>query len=328
MKMGGQFLDTANAYREEESEIWIGEWMKARGNRDELVLATKYSAQYQSHTNKKQISNFMGNNVKSMKLSLEASLKKLQTDYIDIFYLHWWDYATGVEEVMQGLNDLVRSGKVLYLGISDTPAWVVSKANQYARDYGLRPFVIYQGEYNASKRDFERDIIPMAHDEGMALAIYGSLNQGRFQTEAEFKKRESGDHDGRNFIPTSDHDKKVSKVLEDIATRKRVPLLSIALSYVINKAPYIFPIVGGRKVEHLQGNIDALAVSLTPEEIDEIEASHEFDPGFPHTFLSGTMFFGGRPKAASKPDDVWLTNMASTIDWVQPPSPIKPHQGK
>lgn len=105
-----------------------------------------------------------------MRLSVEASLKKLRTSYVDILYLHWWDFDTSVEEVMNGLHILVQQGKVLYLGISDTPAWIVSKANQYARDHGKTPFAIYQGMWNILERSFERDIIPMARAEGTAAA--------------------------------------------------------------------------------------------------------------------------------------------------------------
>lgn len=320
---GGQFIDTANGYRDGQSEQWLGEWIKGKDNRDELVLASKYSANYQGHTKKIQ-SNYSGNNIKSMKLSLEASLSKLQTSYLDIFYVHWWDYSTSIPELMLGLNDLMRSGKVLYLGISDTPAWVVSKANQYARDHGLRQFVVYQGEYNASMRDLERDIIPMCQDEGMALALFGSLNQGRFQTQAEFQKREKeGYEGGRNFVPLSQHDKQVSLGLERIADKKGTTLLNLALSYVLHKAPYMFPIVGGRTVDHLAGNIQALSVKLFNEEIEEIDDCYDFDPGFPHTFLSGTMFDGSRPQGANKPSDVMHTKLAGTFDWVEPSRPIQ-----
>jgi aryl-alcohol dehydrogenase-like predicted oxidoreductase len=319
---GGQFIDTANAYRDGQSEAWLGEWIQKNNNRDELVLASKYTSNYQGHTKKIQ-SNYSGNNVKSMKLSLEASLQKLQTTYIDIFYVHWWDYSTSIPELMLGLNDLVQSGKVFYLGISDTPAWVVSKANQYARDHGLRQFVVYQGEYNASMRDLERDIIPMCKDEGMALALYGSLNQGRFQTQAEFQRRErEGYEGGRNFIPLSEHDKQVSLGLERIADKKGTTLLNLALAYVLQKAPYMFPIIGGRKVDHLASNIEALNIKLSSEEIEEIDSCYDFDPGFPHTFLSGTMFDRSTPRGASKPSDVMHTKLAGTFDWVEPPKPI------
>lgn len=115
-----------------------------------------------------QQANFTGNGTKSMHTSVAASLKKLQTDYIDLLYVHWWDFSASIPELMQSLNHLVVQGKVLYLGVSDTPAWVVSKANQYARDHGLRQFCVYQGRWSAASRDFEREIIPMCRDEGVS----------------------------------------------------------------------------------------------------------------------------------------------------------------
>ena len=320
---GGNFIDTANSYQAGESEMWLGEWMKSRDNRDEIVLATKYTTGYQTHDKTKIQSNYGGNGSKSMKLSLEASLKKLQTSYIDIFYVHWWDYTISIPELMLSLNDLVVSGKVLYLGVSDAPAWVVAKANQYARSNGLRQFVVYQGMWNAARRDFERDIIPMCRDEGMALCPYGVLNQGRFQTGAGFEEREKN-NPGRSFIPTSAHDKEVSRVLEKVAEDKGVDMLHIALSYVRQKTPYVFPIVGGRKLEHIQGNIASLGVALTGEEMKQVESSYEFDPGFPHTFLSGTLYDGTKPRGAYGPGDVWLTKHVGDFDWVEPPKSIAP----
>ncbi|KAE9397508.1 Aldo/keto reductase, partial [Gymnopus androsaceus JB14] len=137
------FIDTANNYQNESSEEFIGEWMEKRGNRDQMVIATEFTTNFKAGDNSiKQRVNYTGNNAKSLHLSVEASLKKLRTDYIDILYLHWWDYDTSVEEVMDSLHHLVASGKVVYLGISDTPAWIVAQANQYARDHGKTPFVI------------------------------------------------------------------------------------------------------------------------------------------------------------------------------------------
>jgi aryl-alcohol dehydrogenase-like predicted oxidoreductase len=223
---------------------------------------------------------------------------------------------------MQSLNDLVHSGKVLYLGISDSPAWVVAKANQYARDHGLRQFVVYQGLWNAGIRDFEADIIPMCRDEGMGLLPYGSLGQGRFHTKEGFEEREKS-NPGRKGKPFSEHDKKISKVLGKIAKAKDSDITSIAFAYVRHKAPYVFPIVGGRKVEHLKGNIAALAVSLSAVDIKDIEGAYVYDPGFPHTFLSGTLFSGETPKGPDGPGDVWLTKTLGTFDWVEAPKPIQ-----
>ncbi|KAK1145723.1 hypothetical protein N8T08_003961 [Aspergillus melleus] len=321
--MGGNFIDTANGYQNEESEMWLGEWVASRKNRDQLILATKYSAGFKGYEKGIIQSSYVGNGAKSMRLSLEASLKKLQTSYIDLFYVHWWDYATTIPELMHALNDLVASGKVLYLGISDTPAWVVAKANQYARDHGLRPFVVYQGMWNAAIRDMERDIVPMCRDEGMGICAYGALGQGQFQTEAAFLEREES-RSGRKTRPPTQIERAVSRILEEIAFQKSTDVTSIALAYIMHKTPYVFPIVGGRKLEHLESNIRALGIALEDEEIKRIEASFEFDPGFPHTFLSGTLFTEEKPRAAHKPDDVWLMTLSGNFDWVQPPKPISP----
>lgn len=323
-EQGGNFLDTANAYQQGQSEEWIGEWMKARNNRDEMVVATKYTTPWQTSHKDKIQSNFGGNGTKSMKLALEASLARLQTTYVDLYYVHWWDYTTTIPELMHSLNDLVTAGKVLYLGISDTPAWIVSKANEYARCNGLRPFVVYQGMWSAAMRDFERDIIPMCLAEGMGLCPYGVLNQGRFQTEEGFREREKH-NPGRNFIPTSEHDKKVSRVLEELAREKGVELLQVAVAYVLQKTPYVFPIVGGRKREHIEGIIPGLGVNLTEEEVKKVESAYPFDHGFPHTFLSGTLFDNSTPRMAQSPGDVWLTKGLGTFDWVEQPKALRPN---
>lgn len=318
---GGNFIDTANVYQDGQSEEWVGNWMKERDNRDEIVLATKFGNNYEANVKEAIKVNKGGNSTKSMKLSLEKSLKRLQTTYIDLFYIHYWDYTTSIPELMHSLNDLVVSGKVLYLGVSDTPAWVVTKANQYARDHGLRPFVVYQGMWSAAMRDMEREIVPMCQAEGMAICPYGVLNQGRFQTKEGFKAREQH-NEGRNFIPTSTRDKQVSAHLEEIANKKDVPLLNVALAYIMQKAPYVFPIVGSRKVEHTQGSIDGLNVELSSEDIKEVEEAYEFDFGFPSTFLSGSMFNHSKPRSATTPQDVWLLKPLGTVDWVGSPKPI------
>ncbi|SCO92658.1 probable voltage-gated shaker-like K+ channel, subunit beta/KCNAB [Fusarium oxysporum] len=316
---GGNFIDTSNNYQLGQSEEWLGEWIELRGTREDIVLATKYSSDSRSGDHNIIRSNCGGNGTKSMKLSLELSLKRLKTSYVDILYVHYWDYATPVEEVMQSLNDLIRAGKVHYLGISDAPAWIVTKANQYARMSGLRPFVIYQGMWSAALRDFERDIIPMCEDEGMGLIPYGVLNQGRFQTEKGFKERETH-NPGRNFIPLSDHDKKISKALEDLANRKGSNIFAVAVAYVRAKAPFVFPLVGARKVGHIKGNIEALDVSLTDKEVHQIDTAYPFDHGFPHTFLSGTLISGEVPhRGAAAPQDVSPTKILGNFDWVQKP---------
>ncbi|KAK0491995.1 NADP-dependent oxidoreductase domain-containing protein [Armillaria luteobubalina] len=220
--MGGNYIDTANNYQDETSEEFIGEWAEKRGIRDQLVIATKYTTNYKRGDDAvTQKVNYTGNNAKSMHISVEASLEKLRTSYIDILYLHWWDYETSISEVMDSLHNLVAAQKVLYLGISDTPAWVVSQANQYAMDHGKTPFVVYQGKWNILDRSFEREIIPMARSLGLALSPWCVLGEGRLRTDAEEQqRRETGEKGRMMFGPNwerTEVEVKVCRALEKVA---------------------------------------------------------------------------------------------------------------
>lgn len=320
-EQGGNFIDTANNYQNEESEKWIGEWMAERKVRDEIVIATKFTTYYRDPNNSpRQRINYAGNSSKSLKVSLEASLKKLQTDYIDILYVHWWDFTTGIAELMQSLNHVVASGKVLYLGVSDTPAWVVSKANEYARNHGLRPFSVYQGQWSAADRDFEREIIPMAREEGMALCPWGALGGGKFTTE----EKRNNNEQGRNMGPASEKAIKVSQKLEAVAKAKNTQITSVALAYVRSKYPHVYPIVGGRKIEHLKGNIEALGLELSEQEVDDIDSAVEFDIGFPLSFL---FEMGGKKyKTTNTTEDIFLLQFSGKVDSLPHQGPPKPRQ--
>ncbi|KAL1948551.1 hypothetical protein VTO73DRAFT_12626 [Trametes versicolor] len=290
---GGNFIDTANNYQNGTSEQFIGEWMEERGIRDQMVVATKYTSPFVlANPNIKQKTSYVGNSVKSMHLSVEASLKNLRTSYIDILYVHWWDYKTSIEEVVNGLHNLVVAGKVLYLGISDAPAWVVSQANTYARLTGKTPFVIYQGAWSVLQRDFEREIIPMVRAQGMALAPWNVLAGGKIRTDAEeARRRETGEKGRATFVTglnweRDETQKKVSAVLETVASEVGASnIQAVAIAYVMQKTPYVFPIIGGRKVEHLHANIEALNIALTPEHIKRIEGAVPFELGFPTAFV-------------------------------------------
>ncbi|EIM85932.1 Aldo/keto reductase [Stereum hirsutum FP-91666 SS1] len=310
--LGGNFIDTANDYQEGSSEEFIGEWMEKRGNRDQIILATKYTCNYKRHIESPHKITFVGNNVKSMHVSVEASLKKLKTSYVDILYLHWWDWASGVEEVMNGLHNLVTAGKVLYLGVSDTPAWVVSQANQYARDHGKTPFVIYQGQWNIMKRDFEREIIPMARSLGLALAPWDVLCGGKIRTDAEEARRKESGEKGRTiFSPEwerTEDEKKISGVLEEVGREVGVGdnVQAVAIAYLMHKTPYVFPVLGGRKIEHLKANIKALDIALTGDQIKRLEGVLPFDLGFPGNMVGvGSSVSGILQGQAASNLDVW-----------------------
>ncbi|KAL9599060.1 MAG: hypothetical protein Q9219_004094 [cf. Caloplaca sp. 3 TL-2023] len=292
--MGGNFIDTASNYQAEESEQWLGEWMEARGRRDEMVIATKFAGPWRLHDGTSHMiqSNFAGGASKNLHLSVEASLKKLRTTYIDLLYLHIWDMTTSIPELMTSLHALITSHKVLYLGISDAPAWLVVKANAYATQHGLRPFSVYQGRWSAAERDFEREILPMARSEGMALCPWGALGGGYFKMptgEGEGEKKEEEGGGGRNLPSVAAaHAAQVTPVLARIAARKNTLVTSVALAYVLQKAPYVFPVVGGRKVEHLKANVEALTLRLEKEDVQEIEGAYEFDLGWPGGFLGSS----------------------------------------
>ncbi|KAI0356959.1 Aldo/keto reductase [Trametes cingulata] len=319
---GGNFIDTANGYQDESSEEFLGEWMELRGIRDQMIIATKYTTNYKrGATDIPQKANYTGNNLKSLHLSVEDSLKKLRTNYVDILYVHWWDFDTTMEEVMNGLHNLVVSGKVLYLGISDTPAWIVSKANLYARLMGKTPFVIYQGAWSILQRDFEREIIPMAREEGLALAPWNVLAAGRIRTDEEEERRRQTGEKGKSLnsrilkpvtdfpvIPDwerTEDEKKVCRALEEVAKQVGAKSIqAVAIAYVMQKTPYVFPIIGGRKVEQLEANIEALNVALSEEQIKYLESILPFDAGFPHTMIGdGTAY--NRMMAATAVFDKW-----------------------
>ncbi|KAF8147053.1 Aldo/keto reductase [Mycena galopus ATCC 62051] len=265
---GGNFIDTANNYQDESSEKFIGEWAEERGICDQLVIATKYTAhQKRRDTSIKQKVHYIGKSLKAMHISVEASLKKLRTNHINIFYLHWWDWETGVEEVMNGLHNLVTQGKFLHLGISDTPAWVVAQVKQYARDHRKTPFVIYQGKWNLFNRSFEptlfrwrartvcsicfqSGLISNLTDLGLALAPWNVIAH-----------RITGEKGRTMFSPKWERDeteRKMSYALEKVAGEvgvKNPKFGAVAIAYVLTKVPFCVPIIGGRKVEHFEANI-------------------------------------------------------------------------
>lgn len=306
VEAGGNFIDTANNYQDEQSETWLGEWMTARQNRDQIVLATKFTTYYKAHAlGKGKAPNHSGNHRRSLHMSVRDSLRKLQTDYIDILYVHFWDYTTSLEEIMDSLHALVQQGKVLYLGISNTPAWVVSAANTYARLQGKTPFSIYQGRWNVLLRDFEREIIPMARQFGMALAPWDAIGGGKFQTQKALAERQRNGEGLRKLMggEQSAAEVQMSEALAKVAAEHGIEsVTAIALAYVLSKTPNVFPLVGGRKIEHLHDNIKALSIRLTDEQIKYLESVKPLDVGYPHNMLGeepGLTGHAGMPLAPS-----------------------------
>jgi len=275
------------------------------GIRDQIVLATKYTADCQLEAagpgKRGRTANSGGNHRRSLHVSVRDSLKRLRTDYIDILYVHWWDYTTSIEEVVDSLHALVQQGKVMYLGVSDTPAWIVSAANTYAKAHAKTQFSVYSGQWNVLARDFERDILPMARAYGMALAPWGVLGSGKWQSPEAVEKRE---REGEALRPLLGKKQSAAEVEISVALARVAAELGgtdcsvaqVALAYVFKKAAQygiynVFPVVGGRKIEQLHDNIKGLKLTLNDRQMEYLEKVqqkvHPFDLGFPATFVGG-----------------------------------------
>ena len=314
---GGNFFHTP--FWKAEPAEWLGAWMVQRKNRDELVLSAGYSNNWKRHDKHALPSNYGGNSMKSMRLSLEQTLSKLQTTYLDIYCVSFWDGTTTIPESMHGLNDLVMAGKVLYLGICETPAWVVAKANEYARQKGLRQFAVYLGQWSAAERDMERDIVPMCQAEGMAICSYGSTDVCKPRLKQHSKRPKATDYAQRHTD--------VSEALAAVAKAKGITARQTELAYIMGKAPYVFGRIPFATIKELDGIIAGLSVTLSEEAVSHIESAYDFDFGFPHSALSGTRYTGEKSKGADHPANNEYLKALGAFDWVGKLKAIG-HKGK
>jgi aryl-alcohol dehydrogenase-like predicted oxidoreductase len=285
---GGNFIDTANYYTGGTSERYLGEMLKA--DRERFVVGTKFSL-----ATRKNDLNSGGNHRKNIRQSLEASLKRLQTDYIDLYWLHAWDFTTGPEELMRTLDDLVTAGKVLYLGISDTPAWIAAWANGMAAYTGREAFTALQIEYSLIQRTPERDLLPMARAFGMAVTPWSPLASGLLTG----KYRSSGDDDARRLKESSarfsERNLRIVETLCRLADQTGYSPAALALRWLLNRNT--IPIVGARTVEQLHANLKATEVDLPAQAFQEVDEASKVELGFPHEFLASEniteIIFGG-----------------------------------
>lgn len=277
---GGNFIDTANRYTEGTSERYVGDFIAS--DRDRFVLATKYTL-----FSRRDDPNAAGNHRKNMVQSLEASLKRLKTDRIDLFWLHAWDFLTPVEEVMRGLDDLVRSGKVLYIGISDTPAWVVSQANMLADLRGWTRFTALQIQYSLIERNVERDLLPMAQALDIAVTPWGALGAGVLSG----KYNDSSGDGGRASMqgPIDEKNLAIAGAAAEVAKQLDASPSQVALSWVRQQPGTIIPILGARKVSQIEDNLRCVDVTLSNEQLNRLSEVSAIDLGFPHDFLASPM---------------------------------------
>lgn len=286
---GGNFIDTANRYTEGTSEKFVGEFIAAE--RERFVVATKYTL-----FNRREDPNASGNHRKNMVQSLEASLKRLKTDYIDLFWVHAWDFTTPVEEVLRALDDLVRAGKVLYVGVSDTPAWVVSQANTLAELRGWSRFVGLQIKYSLLERTPERDLLPMARAFDVGVTAWGALGAGVLTGKYNRDEAAEGRVSMRGGGP-SDRDLKIAQTVVAVAEEVGCSPSQVALSWVRQQPVVMIPILGATKVSQLNDNLACLDVRLSEQQLNRLHEASRIELGFPHDFLSGDsardLTFGG-----------------------------------
>jgi len=294
---GGNSIDTANFYANGESERMLGRLLGDR--RQGFVVATKYSL-----TMRPGDPNASGNHRKNMVQAVEDSLRRLQTDYIDLLYLHVWDGRTPVEEILRAFDDLVRSGKILYAGLSDTPAWQASRMQAIAELRGWTPLVALQLPYNLTERTVERDLLPMAAEMGLGVLpwspLAGGVLAGKYRPQ-DLARNVGAAMDSRKDINLatgrlSERNLAIAAVVSQIATELGRTPAQVALAWTLLHPAVASPILGTRTLAQLEDNLGALELSFSDEQIARLDAVSRIELGFPHAFLASPVIgpmFGG-----------------------------------
>ncbi|MDM5327744.1 aldo/keto reductase [Neobacillus sp. CF12] len=273
LELGINFFDTANVYSMGTSEEILGRALKDYANRDEVVLATKVHGRMQEGPNGAGLSR------KAIMSEIDKSLKRLGTDYVDLYIIHRWDYHTPIEETMEALHDVVKAGKARYIGASAMYAWQFQKALHVAEKNGWTRFVSMQNHCNLIYREEEREMLPLCREEGIGVTPYSPLASGRLTRDwSETTHRSETDQVQKSkYDATADADRLVVERVAAIAEKRGVPRIHIALSWLLQKEPVTAPIIGATKISHLEGAVGSLSVKLSPEEIAFLE-----DPYVPH----------------------------------------------
>lgn len=298
---GGNFIDTANLYTNGTSERFLGEFTK--GHREAVVLATKY-ANAAPGTDP----NAAGGHRKSMMQAVEGSLKRLQTDFIDLYWVHVWDQLTPVEEVMRGLDDLVRQGKVLYVGISDAPAWWIAQANTLAQLRGWSPFIGLQLEYSLVERTVERELVPMAKALNLGVLAWSPLANGvltgKYHGAGKAETGRLSNEMMKQFLPEELRTERVVSAVKSVAEQLGRSMAQVSLAWLRSRPVPVIPIIGARKVSQLQDNLASLELELSPEQLKVLDEASRVELGFPYDFyekelVSGFRFGGMRDRIAA-----------------------------
>jgi aryl-alcohol dehydrogenase-like predicted oxidoreductase len=273
---GGNFIDTACNYTNGTSEKYVGEFVKP--DRDHFVVATKFTL-----SERKGDLNFGGNHRKNLLRTLKNSLNRLQTDYLDLLWLHMWDSTTPIEEVLRTLNDLVREGQVLHIAVSDTPAWVVARANTIAELRGWARFEALQVPYSLVNRDVERDLLPMAKAFGMSVTpwaiIAGGVLSGKYNREGDEPTRQKRDSVTPERL-------KIAEAVTTLAQELGRTPSQVAINWVRGQGSNIIPLLGARTEAQIRDNLGCLDFTLSSEQTQRLNEAAPINLGFPHTFLT------------------------------------------
>jgi len=270
VELGINFFDTANMYSDGTSEEIVGRALKDFARRDEIVIATKVYYPMGKGPNRGGLSR------KAIMTEVDASLRRLGTDYIDLYQIHRWDYATPIEETLEALHDVVKAGKVRYLGASSMHAWQFAKSLYLADQHGWTRFSTMQNHLNLLYREEEREMLPLCREEGIGVIPWSPLARGRLTRDWETgsKRAETDKVLHSLYHATEDADRRVAEAVKGVATARAIPRAQVAMAWVAHKAGVSAPIVGASKLSHLEDAVAALAVALTPDEIAALEAPY------------------------------------------------------
>lgn len=292
---GGNFIDSANFYTEGSAERLVGEFTRER--RDRFVIATKYTL-----VTRKGDPNSGGNHRKSMIRSLEDSLKRLNTDYVDLLYLHAWDGTTSSEEVLGAFDDLVRAGKILYAGMSNTPAWQISHMQALADVRGLSPLAALQIEYSLAQRGAERELLPMARALGLGVLPWSPLASGVLtgkytKADLDLDPRSAAPSGTRKGVAAgngalTEKNLEIAEVVKQVARELDASPAAVALRWTLDQPGVTSPIIGARTLEQLEQNLRALELEIPSEQAQRLAAASVIELGYPHDFLALPMTRG------------------------------------
>lgn len=277
---GGNFIDTANRYTEGTSERFLGDLLSA--DRDHFVVASKYTLYTRMGD-----PNFAGNHRKNMVRAVEESLRRLKTDHLDLYWVHAWDDTMQPDELMRSLEYLVASGKVLHIGISDTPAWIVACCNTIAELRGWTSFCGLQIEYSLVNRDAERDLIPMARSFGLPITPWSPLGAGVLSGKYITAHPAGGVRLKPDSVRLSERNMQIAMQVAAIASELDVSSAQVALAWIRRVLPNAVPILGARTIEQLHDNLGCLRVTLSDDHLARLDNVSKIVRGWPHDFLAG-----------------------------------------